>query len=77
MVALDEGWAKPAPGKEPETRRKLRPIACAEPLLKFAETLVIEEEIKDILKKARAETAGVRHSGCSAIAGAAHEDVGR
>ena len=77
MVALDEGWAKPAPSEEPETRRKLRPIACAEPRLKIAETLVIEEEIKDILQEARAETAGVRHSRCSPIACAAHEDVGR
>ena len=42
MVALDEGWAKPAPGEELERNRKLRPIACAEPLLKFAETLIIE-----------------------------------
>ena len=42
MVALDEGWAKPGPDEEPESRRKLRPMACAEPLLKFAETLVIE-----------------------------------
>ena len=51
MVALEEGWAKPGPDEEPESRRKLRPIACAEPLLKFAETLVNEEETKDVLKK--------------------------
>ena len=51
MVALDEGWAKPAPDEEPEKRRQLRPTACAEPLLKFAGTLIIKEEIKDILKK--------------------------
>ena len=51
MVALDEAWAKPAPGEEPEKRRKLWPIACAEPLLKFAETLIIEKEIKEVLKK--------------------------
>ena len=48
MVALDEGWAKRGPDEEPESGRKLRPIACEEPLLKFAETLVIEEEIKDV-----------------------------
>ena len=46
LVALDE-----APGEELERRRKLQRIACAEPLLKFDETLVIEEEIKDVLKK--------------------------
>ena len=51
VVALDEGWAKPGSDVEPESKRKLRPIACAAPLLKFAETLVIEEEIKDVLKK--------------------------
>ena len=72
MVALDEGWAKPAPGEEPETRRMLRPIACAEPLLKFEETLVIEED-----QEGRAEAAGVRHSGCSPNAGATQEDMGR
>ena len=27
MMALDEGWAKPAPDEEPENRRKHRPIA--------------------------------------------------
>ena len=47
------------PGEELERRRKLQPTACAEPLLKFAETLVIEEEIKDVLKKLKP-----RQSGC-------------
>ena len=52
MVALDEGWAKPAPRRGAgEEAQRLRPIACAEPLLKFPETLIIEEEIRDILKK--------------------------
>ena len=51
MVALDEGWAKSGADEEPESKRKLRPIACAEPLLTLAETLVFEEEIKDVLKK--------------------------
>ena len=39
-------------------RRKLWPIACAERLLKFAETLVIEEEIKDVLKKLESRQLG-------------------
>ena len=29
----------------------MQPIACAEPVLRFGETLVIEDKIKDVLKK--------------------------
>ena len=53
-VALDEGWAKPSPAQQPETRRRLRPLMCAEPLLNFAETLVIEHEIREVLKNGTA-----------------------
>ena len=40
-------------GEEPKRRRKLRPIACSEPLLQFAKTLVLSSRRRetDVLKK--------------------------
>ena len=73
MVALDEGWAKPCPDEEPESRRKLQPVACAELFLKFAQTVVIEEGIKDVVKKLEPR----QDTGCCATDGETHEVMGR
>ena len=59
MVALDDAWENPNRGERLETRRKLRPIACVELLLTFSETMITEEEMKDIMKKL-----GPRQLGC-------------
>ena len=58
-VALDEEWAKPSPGQQPETRRRLQPLMCAEPLLNFAETVVIEDEI---IRRAKSKSTRSLHT---------------
>ena len=62
--------------RSPRGRRKLRPIACAEPLLKFAEMLIIKEEIKDVLKKLEPRKLGCGTPDCCGTAGETHEVMG-
>ena len=56
FTPIDSGWQKVPEGEK--RRRKIRPIALTETLLKMAETCAIEEAIGDAVKRMEPEQFG-------------------